>query len=114
MEGGAGKFFVFRKGRVHRREGAGEEKGKGVRREVMAFKMTEKSPPPRPHYAILAGCRKVGEITSGTPSPTLGVGIGMGYIETAEAQVGKPIEIEIRGKRFPAVIEKKPILKRGQ
>jgi glycine cleavage system aminomethyltransferase T len=38
----------------------------------------------------------------------------MGYVETAGAKTGAAIEIEIRSRRFPAVIEKKPILKRGQ
>jgi glycine cleavage system aminomethyltransferase T len=37
----------------------------------------------------------------------------MGYVEVAAASVGRAIEIEIRGKRFPAVIQKKPILKKG-
>jgi len=75
--------------------------------------MAEKSPPPRPHYAILANGRKVGEVTSGTQSPTLGIGIGMGYVEAPAATVGATIEIEVRGKNFPAVIQKKPILKKG-
>ena len=57
---------------------------------------------------------KVGEIASGTQSPTLGVGIGMGYIDAAISQPGTKIEIEVRGKRFAAIIEKKPLLKRGQ
>jgi aminomethyltransferase len=37
----------------------------------------------------------------------------MGYVEVADATVGTAIEIEIRGKKFPAVIQKKPILKKG-
>jgi len=114
MEAGLGKFVSLDKGLFVGRDVLAEQKENGVSRKLIAFKMTGKSPPPRPHYAILAGGRKVGEITSGTQSPTLGMGIGMGYVETAEAQAGKPVEIEIRGKRFPAVIEKKPILKRGQ
>jgi aminomethyltransferase len=84
-----------------------------VDRKLVAFTMTEKSPPPRPHYPILANGRKVGEITSGTQSPTLGIGVGMGYVEAASASVGTPIEIEIRGKKFVAIIQKKPILKKG-
>jgi len=81
---------------------------------LVAFKMTDKSPPPRPHYAIVADGRAVGEVTSGTQSPTLGTGIGMGYIGAAQAKIGAAIEIEIRNRTFRAVIEKKPILKRGQ
>jgi len=113
MEAGLGKFVSFDKGAFVGSDVLAEQKAKGVGRKLIAFTMAEKSPPPRPHYAILANGRKVGEITSGTQSPTLGIGIGMGYVETACASVGTQIEIEIRGKRFPAVIQKKPILKKG-
>lgn len=114
MEAGLGKFVSFDKGPFVGRDVLAEQKEKGVNRKLVAFKMTGNSPPPRPHYPILANGRKVGETTSGAPSPTLGAGIGMGYVEATQARVGAPIEIEIRGRKFPAVIEKKPILKRGQ
>jgi aminomethyltransferase len=77
--------------------------------------MTEKSPPPRTHYPIVAGGgRRIGEVTSGTQSPTLGIGIGMGYVETKAAAIGSKIGIEIRGKTYAATIEKKPLLERGK
>ena len=113
MEAGLGKFVSFDKGAFIGSDVLVEQKVKGVGRKLVAFTMAEKSPPPRPHYAILAGGHKVGEITSGTQSPTLGIGVGMGYVETSVASVGAPIEIEIRGKKFPAIIQKKPILKKG-
>ncbi|HVM61250.1 MAG TPA: glycine cleavage system aminomethyltransferase GcvT [Verrucomicrobiae bacterium] len=113
VEAGLGKFVSFDKKLFVGRDVLVDQKDHGVRRKLIAFRMTEKSPPPRPHYPILAGGRKVGEVTSGTQSPTLGVGIGMGYVETAAATTGGAIEIEIRQRRCPAVIEKKPILKRG-
>src|SRR6266850_1192720 len=114
LEAGLGKFVSFDKGAFVGRDMLAAQKEKGVDRKLVAFKMAEKCPPPRPHYSIVMNGRKIGEITSGTQSPTLGVGIGMGYVEAAEARPGTPIQIEIRGKRFAAVIEKKPILKRGQ
>ena len=113
LEAGLGKFVAFDKGPFIGSETLAEQKAKGVSRKLMAFTMADKSPPPRPHYAMLAEGRKVGEITSGTQSPTLGIGIGMGYVETASAVVGAPLEIEVRGKKFPAAICKKPILKKG-
>ena len=114
IEAGLNKFVSFDKGPFVGRDILAEQKGKGVSRKLVAFRMAGKSPPPRPRYTILANGRKVGEITSGTQSPTLGMGIGMGYVEAAEARVRGSIEIEIRGRMFPAVIEKKPILKRNQ
>ena len=49
-----------------------------------------------------------------TLSPSMGIGIGMGYVEAGAAQPGTPIKIEIRGKRYSGVIEKKPLLKRAK
>ena len=81
----------------------------------MAFKMMGKSAPPRPHYTI---CRpgpngaKIGEVTSGTQSPSLGLGIGLGYVPPELAAPGTAIEIEIRSQRIPAVIVAKPFYRK--
>ena len=114
LEAGLGKFVSFDKGDFIGRAALEKQRADGVPRRLVAFKMTGKSPPPRPHYAIQVGGRKVGEVTSGTQSPSLGVGIGMGYVAAASAQPGTPIDIEVRGKFYPAVIEKKPLLKRNR
>jgi aminomethyltransferase len=114
IEAGLDKFVSFDKKVFVGRDALIEQKEHGVGRKLIAFKMTGKSPPPRQHYAIVAEGRKIGEVTSGTQSPTLGVGIGLGYMEAAGAKTGAAIEIEIRNRRFPAVIERKPILKRSQ
>ena len=50
-----------------------------------------------------------GEVTSGTMSPTLGVGIGMAYLPSERAQVGETFEIDVRGKRRKAVVASKPL-----
>jgi len=89
-----------------------EQKAKGTARKLVAFKMTDKSAPPRPHYPIWAGGQAVGQVVSGTQSPSLNLGIGMGYVPPQFAEVGAKIEIEIRGRRFPAEVVKKPIYKR--
>lgn len=114
-EAGLNRFVALEKGEFIGRAVLAEQREKGVARKLVAFKMAAKGcPPPRAHYAIMAGGQKVGEVTSGTQSPTLGGGIGMGYVATGSANVGAPIEIEVRGKLFPATIEKKPLYKRGQ
>jgi aminomethyltransferase len=74
--------------------------------------MKEKGPPPRPHYPVFADGNRVGEITSGTLSPSLNIGIGLAYVSAAAAKVGTALEVEIRGQRFPATIEKKPLYKK--
>jgi aminomethyltransferase len=87
-------------------------KENGPREKLVPFKMKEKGPPPRPHYAVFSGGDRVGEVTSGTLSPSLNWGIGMAYIDAAHAKIGMQIEIEIRGQKYPATIEKKPLYKK--
>jgi aminomethyltransferase len=64
---------------------------------------------PRQGNRILAGDEDVGEVTSGTLSPSLGIGIGMGYVRTDVAKPGTQIEIDVRGKRRDAEIRKRPL-----
>jgi aminomethyltransferase len=109
IEAGLGYFVAFDKGEFVGRDVLAEQKARGTKKKLIAFKMAEKSAPPRPHYPILSASTKVGVVTSGTQSPSLGVGIGMGYVPPACAN-GR-IEIEIRGKVFPAVIVPKPFYK---
>jgi aminomethyltransferase len=88
-------------------------KEKGTTRRLVPFKMKGKGPPPRPHYPVWQNGEKIGEVNSGTLSPSLNQGIGMTYVPTAQAKIGGELEIEIRGQKFPAVIEKKPLYKKA-
>ena len=54
-----------------------------------------------------------GVVTSGTFSPCLERGIGMAYVSSARAQPGTPIEIDVRGRTRPAVVERKPLYRKG-
>jgi aminomethyltransferase len=54
-----------------------------------------------------------GEVTSGTLSPCLGVGIGMAYVPAARAAIGTRLEIDVRGKIRPAVVKQKPLYRKG-
>ena len=54
-----------------------------------------------------------GEVTSGTLSPSLEVGIGMAYVPAARAAVGTRLEIDVRGKIRPAVVKQKPLYRKG-
>jgi aminomethyltransferase len=111
VEAELSRFVAFDKGDFIGRDILAGQKANGVERQLVAFRMTEKSPPPRSHYPIVSAGQPIGDITSGTHSPTLGVGIGMGYVESKAAVIGSPIGIEIRGRTFAAVIGKKPLLK---
>ena len=54
-----------------------------------------------------------GEVTSGTLSPCLGVGIGLAYLPAERAAVGTRLEIDVRGKMRPAVVKEKPLYRKG-
>ncbi len=58
--------------------------------------------------AVIGG----GEVTSGTLSPSLGVGIGMAYVPAGQAAVGTRLEIDVRGKIRPAVVKEKPLYRK--
>ena len=112
IEAGLGRYVALDKDEFIGRDLLRAEKERGPARQLAAFKMTAQSPPPRAHYGIVAGGRRVGESTSGTQSPSLGTGIGMGYVELACATPGAALEIEIRGKTYPAVVKPKPLWKK--
>jgi aminomethyltransferase len=63
---------------------------------------------PRQGNAVVGG----GEVTSGTLSPCLGVGIGMAYVPAERAQPGTELEIDVRGKVRPAVVATKPLYRK--
>lgn len=112
IEAGVGFFVSLDKGEFNGRAVLAEQKTRGVKKKCVAFKMTDKSAPPRPHYPIWANGAPVGEVVSGTQSPSLNLGIGMGYVPPEWAAPGTIIEIEIRGKRAPAVVVSKPIYRK--
>jgi len=112
IEAGLGFFVDLEKRQFTGRDKLLETKANGTRERLVAFKMNGKGPPPRPHYALFNDGNRVGEISSGTLSPSLNIGIGMGYVSAASAKIGTPLEVEIRGQKFPATIEKKPLYKK--
>ncbi len=112
IEAGVGFFVALDKGEFIGRSVLAGQKAGGVKKKLVAFKMIGKSAPPRPHYPIWANGVSVGEVVSGTQSPSLGIGIGMGYVAPEFAKPQTPIEIEIRGKRWPAFVATKPLFKK--
>ncbi len=112
IEAGVGFFVSLDKGEFVGRAVLADQKANGTKKKLAAFKMIEKSAPPRPHYPIHIGGALAGEVVSGTQSPSLSLGIGLGYVPTASAKAGTKIEIEIRGKKFAAEVVAKPIYKK--
>jgi aminomethyltransferase len=116
IEAGLGFFVALDKGEFVGRAKMASQKANGTSKRLVAFRMTDKSAPPRPHYPIWAGepaPTQVGIVTSGTQSPSLGAGIGLGYVPPEYASAQTRLEIEIRGKRAPAVVVAKPIYRKA-
>jgi glycine cleavage system T protein (aminomethyltransferase) len=67
---------------------------------------------PRQGNPMVGNDERIGEVTSGTMSPSLEVGIGMGYVQAGSAKPGKTIEIDVRGRLRPAEIREGPLYKK--
>ena len=113
IEAGLGFFVDLTKLNFIGRETLFKAKENGSPEKLVAFRMQAKGPPPRPHYLVFDNSERIGEVTSGTLSPSLNYGIGMAYVSAPHAKIGTRIDIEIRGQKFPAIIEKKPLYKKS-
>lgn len=84
------------------------QKVNGVERKLIGFEMKERGIP-RSHYEIIdANEKNIGNVTSGTQSPSLGTGIGMGYVNTAYSEPGTEIFIRVRNRQLKAKVLKMP------
>ena len=89
------------------REVLAKQKAEGVKRRLVGLEMQGRAIA-RHDDPILHEGKEVGIVTSGTLSPTLGKAIALGYVPKSLAKVGQALEIEIRGKKYPAQVVKKP------
>jgi len=93
------------------REFLEKQKKEGVKRKLVGFELLERGIP-RQHYPIMdASGKQVGEVTSGTMSPMLNKGIGMGYVDTPNASPGTRLFIQVRNKSLEAEVVKMPFYK---
>jgi len=83
------------------------QKAAGVQRRLVGLQMQGRNIA-RHGYQVLSAGVIVGEVTSGTLSPTLGYPIALAYVPTQLANTGQQLDIEIRGKTYPAIVVKKP------
>ena len=91
-----------------------KQKTEGVKEKLIAFRLKNQGPPPRPHYKLFSGATEVGEVTSGAPSPSLGYGIGMAYVKAEYAAPGTELVLEVRGTPVGVEVVKKPFYKRAR
>jgi aminomethyltransferase len=87
-----------------------KQKSEGVSRKLVGFEMIDKGIP-RSHYEVFdANEQKIGEVTSGTMSPSLNKGMGMAYVSIENSKIGSEIFIDVRGKKLKASVVKMPFL----
>ncbi len=111
LEAGLGWTVKLNKDEFIGHEALRKVKEGGLKRKLVGIEMVERGIS-RGGYAIYEDDRQIGSITSGAPSPTLNKNIGMGYVDASHAIVGKPVYIDIRGKRTAAQIVALPFYKR--
>ena len=115
IEAGLGFFVSLEKGEFNGRTVLDRQKQSGPGKKLVAFKMKERSAPPRPQYPVWSSGGQglhIGQVVSGTQSPSLNVGIGMAYVPPAFAKPETLLDIEIRGRRSPAFVVPKPIYRK--
>ena len=116
LEAGLGFFVALEKGDFTGRAVLAKQKIAGTAKKLAAFKMAGRSAPPRPHYPLWsAGAKpeRIGEVTSGTQSPTLGMGIGLGYVPPQFSAANTAIGVEIRGQQAPALVVPRPFYRKS-
>ena len=84
-----------------------QQKKSGVTRRLVGLQMQGRNIA-RHHYPVLHEGQTVGIVTSGTLAPTVGSAIALAYVPIALAQVGQSLDVEIRGKPYPAIVVKRP------
>jgi aminomethyltransferase len=112
LEASLGWLVKMKKGDFVGRDALAKQKERGLQRKLVGFTTEERSFP-RHGYPVFANGKPSGEVRSGTLSPTLGIPIGTAYVPPESAAEGSPLEIEIRGKRIPATVQKMPFYKTG-
>jgi aminomethyltransferase len=89
-----------------------DQKQQGVAQRLVALEMQGRNIA-RHDYPVMVEGQAVGVVTSGTQSPTLGKAIALAYVPVEWAKLGSVVEVEIRGKCYPATVVKKPFYRRA-
>lgn len=110
FEAGLGWITKFTKDFVNS-EALADEKQRTPERKLVGFELDEKGIPRQGYDIVDSNGQKIGQVTSGTMSPSLSQGIGLGYVPQVFSTPGSKIHIQIRKKRVPATVVKPPFYK---
>jgi aminomethyltransferase len=111
IEAGLGWITKFNKTFTNS-ENIKKQKENGVSRKLVGFEMQERSVPRHDYEIVDAAGSVIGVVTSGTMSPSLNIGIGLGYVTIENSMIDSPIFIRIRKNDVPAKVVKLPFYKK--
>ncbi|MDC3388011.1 glycine cleavage system aminomethyltransferase GcvT [Flavobacteriaceae bacterium] len=111
IEAGLGWITKFTKDFINSEE-LKKEKERGSERKLVAFELNERGIPRNGYDIVDSEGNKIGIVTSGTQSPSLGKGIGLGYVPVLFKDVGSEFFIQVRKKAIPATVVKLPFYKK--
>lgn len=109
LEGGLGWITKFTKDFTNA-TALKKQKDEGVTRKLVGFRMVDKGIPRHDYVIKDASGTSIGKVTSGTMSPVLGIGIGLGYVSNDFAAPDAEIFIDVRGKLLKAKVRKPPLI----
>lgn len=113
LESALGWITKLDKGDFVGREAIARQKEEGIPTRLVGLRLTERGFP-RPGYPVVdAGGERVGEVTSGTVSPSLEVGVALARVKDGFHATGTELGVEIRGRAVPAVVERPPFYTEG-
>lgn len=107
FEAGLGWLTKLQKGEFIGRKVLKKVKQEGPRRKLVGFELMNRGIP-RHNYPIIFSGRGIGKVTSGTQSPMLNKGIGLGYVDIAYANPGTTFNVKVRNKEIPAKVVRLP------
>ncbi len=110
IEAGLGWITKFTKDFTNSEE-LKKQKEHGTERKLVAFELNDRGIPRQGYDIVDNNGKKIGEVTSGTMSPSLKKGIGLGYVPRVFKDIGSKINIQIRKNAVPATVVKLPFYK---
>ncbi len=114
FEAGLGWAVAMDKGDFRGRAALLRQREEGLPSRLRGLRMHERRHIPRAHYPVFVGDQLVGEVTSGTFSPSLGTGIALAYLWPGDVvELGQEVEVDIRGRRGAATVVQPPFVDRS-
>lgn len=110
IEAGLGWITKFTKNFINS-ENLKKQKEQGTDQKLVAFELDDRGVPRQDYDIVDSNGKKIGVVTSGTMSPSLKKGIGLGYVPRVFSEVGSKINIQVRKKAIPATVVKLPFYK---